>query len=109
MFAQVEACGGECASGCDGNWQTAATQLLGGLAIMKVEFCNAIYIALAKGRGKYQNVYIHGPTNCGRSFILSPLKVIYKRSATLPRGHLRGSGQRMLRLYISMISDGIPK
>ena len=45
---------------------------------MKGKFCNAIYIALAKGRGKYQNVYIHGPTNYGKSFILSPLKVIYK-------------------------------
>ena len=45
---------------------------------MKGEFCNAIYTALAKGRGNYQNVYIHGATNCGKSFILSPLKVIYK-------------------------------
>ena len=69
---------GECATGCDGNWQTAATQLLGRQGMMKGEFCDAIYTALVKGRGKYQNIYIHGPTNCGKSFILSPLKVIYK-------------------------------
>ena len=69
---------GECAAGCDGNWQTAATQLLASQGITKVEFCSAIHTALAKGRGKYQNVFIHGPTNCGKSFILSPLKVIYK-------------------------------
>ena len=73
-----EACVGECVSGCDGNWQTVATQLLGRQGIMKEEFCNAFYTALAKGRGKYQNVYIHSPTHCGKSFILSPLKVIYK-------------------------------
>ncbi|KAK2561964.1 hypothetical protein P5673_015391, partial [Acropora cervicornis] len=59
-----EARAGECASGCHGNWQTRAAQLSGRQGIMKGEFCNAIYTALAKGRGKYQNVYIHGPTNC---------------------------------------------
>ena len=69
---------GECATGCDGKWQTAATQLLSRQGMMKGEFCDAIYTALVKGRGKYQNIYIHGPTNCGKSFILSPLKVIYK-------------------------------
>ena len=73
-----EACAGECASGCHGNWQTHAAQLLGRQGIMKGEFCNAIYTALAKGRGKYQNVFIHRPTNCGKSFILSPLKMIYR-------------------------------
>ncbi|CAH3176812.1 unnamed protein product, partial [Porites lobata] len=30
------------------------------------------------GEGKYRNVYIHGPANCGKSFIVSPLKVIYQ-------------------------------
>ena len=46
--------------------------------IMKDDFCSAVYTALAKGRGKYRNIFIHGHTNCGKSFILSPLKVIYK-------------------------------
>ena len=43
---------------------------------MKEEFCNAIYNALSKGRGKYRNVFIHGEAN--KSFIFSPIKVIYK-------------------------------
>ncbi|CAH3186635.1 unnamed protein product [Porites lobata] len=30
------------------------------------------------GRGKYRNIFIYGDTNCGKSFILAPLKVIYK-------------------------------
>ena len=34
---------------------------------------NAFYTAL-KGRGKYHNVYIYGPANTGKTFILSPLK-----------------------------------
>ena len=68
----------EFAAGCDVNWQTAAAQLLARQRIMKGEFCSAIHTVLAKGRGKYQNVFTHGPTNFGKSFILSPLKVIYK-------------------------------
>ena len=69
-----------------------AVQLLDRQGIMKGEICSAICTSLAKGRGKYQRVCIHGLTNCGKSLILSRLKVIYKR---------------MLRLFISMISDGI--
>ncbi len=37
-----------------------------------------LYIALKKSRGKYRNVFIHGPANSGKTFILSPLKVIYE-------------------------------
>ena len=67
-----------------------AVQLLGRQGIMKGEICSAICSAFAKGRGKYQIVCIHGLTNRGKSFILSRVRVIYKR---------------MLRLFISMISD----
>ena len=66
-----------------------AAQLLGRQGIIIGEICSAICTALAKGRGKYQNICIHGLTNCGKSFILSRLRVSYKR------------------LFISMISDGI--
>ena len=41
-------------------------------------FCTAVYNALSKGRGKYRNIYLHGRSNCGKTFILSPLKTIYK-------------------------------
>ena len=70
----------ECIEGCEGRWLTAAEELLQSHEIEKRSFCNAIYSALEKGRGKYRNVYIpvHGPTNCGKSFIVSPLKVIYQ-------------------------------
>ena len=83
---------GECVTGCDGNWQTAVTQLLGRQGMMKGEFCDAIYTALVKGRGKYQNIYIHGPTNCGKSFILSPLKVIYKTFCNPATGSFAWTG-----------------
>ena len=41
-------------------------------------FSTALYKAVDKGRGKYQNVFIHGPANTGKTFILSPLKSIYR-------------------------------
>ena len=68
---------GECTDGCEGRWVTAAEELLQLHHIPKDIFCKALFTALAKGRGKYQNVFIHGPANCAKSFILSPLKVIY--------------------------------
>jgi len=36
-----------------------------------------VYEALSKERGKFCNTYVHGSSNCGKSFILSPLKVIF--------------------------------
>ena len=68
---------GECTDGCEGRWVTAAEELLQRHHIPKHIFCKALFTALSKGRGKYQNVFIHGPANCGKSFILPPLKVIY--------------------------------
>ena len=40
-------------------------------------FCGAIYQALELGRAKYRNIYIFGPENTGKTFIISPLKQIY--------------------------------
>ena len=68
---------GECTDGCEGRWVTAVEELLPCHHIPKDIFCKALFTALSKGRGKYQNVFIHGPANCWKSFILSPLKVIY--------------------------------
>lgn len=68
---------GQCIPGCERSWLTAGAQLLERNGIMKETFCTAVYNALNKGRGKYRNVFIHGPANCGKSFILCPLKVIY--------------------------------
>ena len=70
--------GGECTgSDCEGRWLNAAEEILQRNGIEKESFCNVVYNALKEGRGKYRNVFIHGPANCGKSFILSPLKVIY--------------------------------
>ena len=55
----------------------AVIQVLRNQEIMPSVFCQAVYDALEKGRGKFRNVYLHGSSNYGKSFILSPLKVIF--------------------------------
>lgn len=67
----------KCVSGCGKAWLSAAEELLCKNSIDTQYFCNEIYNALNLGRGKYRNIYIYGPSNCGKTFILSPLKVIY--------------------------------
>ena len=69
---------GECVEGCEGKWFLAADEVLRNQGIMPSAFCNAVYAALSKGRGKYRNVYLYGRSNCGKTFMLSPLKAIYK-------------------------------
>lgn len=72
LLKEAKDCG-QCCEGCNGKWSLAAEQLLQGNGISVKSFC----VALEKGRGKYQNIYIHGPANCGKTFILSPLKRIF--------------------------------
>ena len=67
----------ECCEGCEGSWIIAAKRLLDAHGILIQAFCNAVYTALKEGRGKYRNVFIYGPANTGKTFILSPLKKIY--------------------------------
>jgi len=45
--------------------------------IERVLFADAVVALLALGRGKGRNIYITGPTNCGKTFILDPLRVIF--------------------------------
>ena len=67
----------ECVATCEGKRLEVAIQVLRNQEIMPSVFCQAVYDALEKERGKFRNVYLHGSSNCGKSFILSPLKVIF--------------------------------
>lgn len=76
----------ECCEGCHGSWIAAAQRLLERHEISIEVFCKAIYTALNEGRGKYRNVYVYGPANSGKTFILSPLKKIYQAFCNLATG-----------------------
>lgn len=72
-----EAYDSECASECQGRWMECGLTLLRHNEIPLSSYCDVIYKALQLGRGKYRNVYIFGPANTGKTFMISPLKVIY--------------------------------
>ena len=48
------------------------------MGLSKIFFADSIAMLLAMGRGKGFNLYITGPANFGKTFILDPLRVIYK-------------------------------
>jgi len=40
-------------------------------------FAESVRVLLEQGRGKYRNMYLKGPANCGKTFILNPINLIY--------------------------------
>lgn len=64
---------------CDrpGNWKSTALQLLRLQKIQPVQFATAVMNALVTGASKGVNVFLHGTTTSGKSWILDPLRVIY--------------------------------
>ena len=67
----------ECSAGCNGEWIRCAIEVLRNNNVNKAEFSRSVQELLEKGRGKYRNVMITGPANCGKTFILKPLTLIY--------------------------------
>ena len=67
----------KCVANCEGKWLEAAVNLLNRNEISLSVFAQAVLTLLEKGRGKYRNLFIHGVANCGKSFVLAPLKSIY--------------------------------
>ena len=56
-----------------------AKEILERNSIRQVDFAHAVRTLLQKGREKYRNlVYIKGPCNCGKTFLLNPLNIAYK-------------------------------
>ncbi|XP_028517448.1 uncharacterized protein LOC114575912, partial [Exaiptasia diaphana] len=67
----------ECASGCGSEWLSMAEAVLSNNGITCTSFATAVKELLVKGRGKYRNLMITGPANCGKTFLLNPLNIIY--------------------------------
>ena len=66
-----------CADDCDGIWLTTAIKTLQNNDINIEEYTHSIIQLLIHGRSKYRNLMIVGPANCGKTFMLQPLSVIY--------------------------------
>ena len=73
-----EAFEGNCAENCDGRWLHIALNILQRNCIARDDFSASMRELLEKGRGKYRNIFLKGPANCGKTFLLNPLTVIYR-------------------------------
>ena len=67
-----------CVEGCDGKWLEAAVEILENNNINMFAFAQAMRQCLIVGRAKYFNVFLYGPKNCGKSFLLNPLEDIFR-------------------------------
>jgi hypothetical protein len=63
---------------CSGQWIHAATQILQRNCIDVPVFVGTIRRSLEVGARKFHNVYIHGPSNSGKSFLLGPLLHVFR-------------------------------
>ena len=61
----------------DGEWHYCALQLLANNNISVDNFANCVKELLTKGRGKFRNVMLTGPANCGKTFLLNPLNKVF--------------------------------
>ena len=61
----------------EGLWLRLAKQTLERNGVAGA-FQRQIYMALEKGRGKPRNIFLIGPTTCGKSWIIKPLSEIFR-------------------------------
>ena len=86
MTLLEEAREGVCVVGCNSLWSVFAEEVLRNNNIAVKMFCTAIHELIKKGRGKHRNIILTGSMNCGKSFLLSPLKEIYNTFANPATG-----------------------
>ena len=68
---------GECNVHCGRRWLAMAKQNLANNDIDVRKFAGALSQAIEKGRGKENNILLTGGGNCGKTFLLKPLRNIY--------------------------------
>ena len=73
-----------CVAGCNGQWHKCATEVLHKNAIHPAAFTSVLQKLFLEGRGKYRNILITGPANCGKIFILSPVSKVFKDTLISP-------------------------
>lgn len=60
------------------NWLEAALQVLSFNKIDRTFFTESIRDLIENGRGKFRNIMLTGRSNCAKTFMLKPLKEIFK-------------------------------
>ena len=77
---------------CSGQWSQQANEVLKWNNIDREKFCSAVLTLINEGRGKDRNMYLWGPANCGKSFLLQPLEEIFNCFTTPASGKYAWTG-----------------
>ena len=72
-----EFCDVDCVVGCSGQWLECAKQTLERNNYETAVLTEDVRLLLQMGREIYRNILITGSANCGKSFILNPLTIVY--------------------------------
>ena len=72
-----EALESPCSCNNEGEWETYALETLHNNDIPPMPVSSHVKDLLLKGCGKYRNLMLTGPANCGKTFLLNPLNKIY--------------------------------
>ena len=72
-----EQMGKECTTGCNKDWLKCALEVLKQNNQHPYVYAAAIRDLLINVKGKFRNIMIIGPTNCGKTFMLKSLELIY--------------------------------
>ena len=67
-----------CREGCNGIWLQRALQVLRQNSINVYSFSTAVRNCIRHGRKKNNNVFLFGPTNSAKSFLLDPMEDMFK-------------------------------
>ena len=62
---------------CLGKWLVMAIEILTRNGIDVPGFAEVVRVLLEKCRRKYRNIYLKGPANCAKTFLLNPLNRVY--------------------------------
>ena len=73
----IDTLSGECVPQCEGEWLRSAKEVLKQNGFNVYVFAVALRDAIIKGRPKNKNSMLVGPKNCGKSFLLNSLELIY--------------------------------
>lgn len=70
--------GNACVEGSNGKWLRMAEQVLGRNSIDRLDLSEGVQNLLQEGHRKYRNMLLKGVANCGKTFLLNPLNVVFK-------------------------------
>ena len=78
MEVLQEASGFNCVPGCNGAWFNCAIEVLTQNCVNPVLFAASMRDLLQKGRGKHRNIMVIGPKDSAKTFLFTPLQVLFK-------------------------------